>query len=64
MTINHVQTRETSNSDVSACLVMMNIRVLAISCNAPILSLRGPSLDKSEILLRLGKKPTHTHLMN
>ena len=43
---------------------MVGIHALAIPRNALILSLQRSSLDRSEILLRLERKPPHTHLMN
>ena len=52
------------NSYLSACLVMVGIRTLTISCNASILSLRRSSLDKYETHLRPDRKPTHVHIMN
>jgi len=51
--------RESLNSYLSACLVMVGIRALIISCNVPILSLRRPSLGGYETILRLSRKPTH-----
>ena len=36
MTIGQVQMRETPNSYLSACLVMVGIRTLTVLCNAPI----------------------------
>ena len=56
--------REKPNSYLSACLVMVGIRTLTISCNAPILSLRRTSLGRYETRLRPGRKPTHVHIMN
>jgi hypothetical protein len=56
--------RETPNSYMSVCLAMVGISALIISRNTPILSLRRPSLGKSEILFRIGRKPTHDQLMN
>ena len=56
--------RETPNSYLSACLVMVGIHALTISRNAPILSLRRSSLGRYETLLRPGRKPTHVHIMN
>jgi hypothetical protein len=44
------KTREITNSDLSACLTMVGIHVLIIPYNILILSLRGPSLGKSETL--------------
>jgi len=55
---------EKPNSYLSAWLVMMGIRTLTISCNAPILSLQRSSLDKYETLLRPDRKLTHVHIMN
>jgi len=42
--------RETPNSYLRACLVMIGIRALTIPCNAPILSLRRTSLGRYETL--------------
>jgi hypothetical protein len=42
--------RETPNLYLSACLVMVGIRVLTVPCNTPILSLRRMSLDRYETL--------------
>jgi hypothetical protein len=56
--------RETPNSYLNACLVMVGLRALTVSCNAPILSLRRSSLGRYETLLRLGRKPTHVHIIN
>jgi len=54
--------RETPNSYLSVCLVMVEIYALTIPRNAPILSLQRLSLGRFETFLRLGRKPTHTHL--
>jgi len=56
--------RETPNSYLSAYLVMVGIRALTISRNAPVLSLRRSSLGRYETLLRPGRKLTHVHIMN
>jgi hypothetical protein len=56
--------RETPNSYLSVCLVIVVIRALTISRNAFILSLRRSSLGRHETLLRPGRKPTHVHIMN
>jgi hypothetical protein len=56
--------RETPNSYLSACLVMVGIRALTVSYNTHILSLQRPSLGKYEIPSRPDKKPTHSHLIN
>jgi len=53
-----VQMRETPNSYLSACLVMVGIRALIIPYNAPTLSLQRSSLDRYETLLRLNSQPT------
>jgi hypothetical protein len=58
-----VRIHETPNSYLSAYLVMVGIRALTISYNAPILSLQRLSLGKSETLLKPGT-PTHAQLMN
>jgi hypothetical protein len=50
--------RETPNSYLSACLVMVGIRALIIPYNAPTLSLQRSSLDRYETLLRLNSQPT------
>jgi len=50
--------RETPNSYLSACLVMVGIRALTVPCNAPTLSLRRSSLGRYETLLRLDNQPT------
>jgi len=42
--------RETPNSYLSACLVMVGIRVLTVPCNAPILSLQRTSLGRYETI--------------
>ena len=59
MTIGRVQMRETPNSYLRACLVMVGIRALTVLCNAPILPLRRTSLGRYETLLRPGRKPIH-----
>ena len=59
-----VQMRETPHSYLSVCLIMVGIRTLTVSCNAPILSLRRSSLGRYETLLRPDRKPTHVHIMN
>jgi hypothetical protein len=43
---------------------MVDICALIIPRNAFIMSLRRLLLDRSEILLRQGRKTTHAHLMN
>jgi len=43
--------RETLNSYLSVCSVMVGIHVLIIPRNIPILSLQKPSLERSETLL-------------
>jgi hypothetical protein len=53
---------ETPNSYLSAYLVMVGIRALTISHNAPILSLQRLSLGRSKTLLK-SSTPTHAHLM-
>jgi hypothetical protein len=50
--------RETPNSYLSACLVMVSIRALTVLCNAPTLSLQRLSLGRYETLLRLDSQPT------
>jgi hypothetical protein len=50
--------RETPNSYLSVCLEMVGIRVLPITRNVPILSLRRSALGKYEILLKLDNQPT------
>jgi hypothetical protein len=55
---------ETLNSYMSVCLVMVDIRALTIPRNIPIVSLQRSSLGRSEILLRLGRRPTHDQLIN
>jgi hypothetical protein len=54
--------RETPNSYLSACLVMVGIRALTVPCNAPILSLQRTSLGRYETPSRPDRKPTHSHL--
>jgi hypothetical protein len=55
--------RETPSLYLNIYLVMVIIRALIISHNAPILSLQRLSLGKSETLLKLST-PTHAQLMN
>jgi len=50
--------RETPNSYLSACLVMVGIRVLIVPCNAPTPSLQRSSLGRYETLLRLDSQLT------
>ena len=56
--------RETPNSYLSTCLVMVGIHALFVSCNAPILSLQRTSLGRYETPSRPSRKPTHSHLIN
>jgi len=64
MTIGQGSDAWKTNSYLSACLVMVGIRALTISCKAPILCLRISSLGKYETLLRPSRKPTHVHIRN
>ena len=54
---------ETPNSNLSACLVIVNICTLTIPCKTLLLSLWRSSLGRSETCLRLSRKPTHVHLI-
>ena len=56
--------RETPNSYLSVCLVMVGIHALTISRNSPILSLQILSIGIYETLLRPDREPIHIHIMN
>jgi hypothetical protein len=55
--------REKPNSYLSACLVMVGMRTLTISCNAPTLLYEERHWADMR-LFETGKKPTHVHIMN